>query len=379
MPQTSDVAVRRRYHLTWGGVVFVLLTVLIGAATSQRRENLLVWVFASMLAWVIVSGLLSGGMMMAVRVRRVMPTRGAVGDPLHVRYDISSVSKLWSIFDLRIVEQTKVPSTPARLQHCARGTTHASEGKLHPTTRGLLRMNRIRCASGFPFGLIVKSVEFAQPADVMIHPKISRLRVDTLPRLLARAGGTGQQLTSVARGSDEIQGLREYRAGDSLRTVAWRRSAMLPALVVMDRSAPNTHRLCIVLDLRLSSSEPLKQSDEHAIAMTASLVVHAQRAGWDVMVDVLGCGVDRTLDRTLDHRAHEHHAGRGSVEVLDALASIDLDQPRTTTSSRRRPVGVTCLTIRPGGGRPICSDGPLRAHSVGADFIATLCEVERDE
>lgn len=45
---------RRRYHLHPPGLLYLLLVVVLGIAAANRPGNLLVWVFAAMLAGVLV-------------------------------------------------------------------------------------------------------------------------------------------------------------------------------------------------------------------------------------------------------------------------------------------------------------------------------------
>lgn len=356
------MAGRRRYHLHWSGVIFVVLTVLIGAATSQRRENLLVWVFASMLAWIIVSGIVSGGMMMAVRVRRIAPRHGRVDDQLSVRYEVSCQSRFWSIFDLRIAEQVPGKWRQALMMHCSRGETVIVDGDFLPEARGRLILGKYRCSSSFPFGLIVKSVEFSDDAEILIHPKISQLHSNTLRRLLSSSGGEGRRAHSARGSGEEFHGLRDYRPGDSLRSVAWRRSASLPDLVVVDRSAPMPRRLSVALDLRIADSPRTHVEEEQAIAMTASLLHHAEQSGWEIALEVLGCAAPHLPMR---------RGGRHLTQILDALAAIDLDSPRSSESAQRDLRKGVGLTIYPGDAIHRNTRGNFVA--VSAASIAEFC------
>lgn len=354
---------RRRYHLHWSGVVFAVLTVLIGAATSQRRENLLVWVFASMLAWIVVSGICSGGMMMAVRVRRIAPSRGSVGALLQIQYEVSSASRFWSIFELRILEMAGERATPAFLAYCGRSTATSAVGTLTPIARGQLLLDRMRCVSAFPFGLIVKSVEFSEPSEVLIHPKVSAMQGDALHRLCSRQAGSGQRPMPMRRGSEEFHGLREYRPGDPLRSVAWRRSASLPVLVVLDRAVPNTRSLRIVLDLRAVGDSRSRGEEEQAIEVTASLASHAIQSGWEVGLAVLGCSV--THCDTARGRLDE-------LEILDLLARIDLATGRSTAGAVGDDRAESTVTIVPGSQAQ--RRDRVGSVSIGGVALSKLCQ-----
>ncbi|MDA0214142.1 MAG: DUF58 domain-containing protein [Planctomycetota bacterium] len=360
--------IRRRYHLHWPGVIFVVLTVLIGIAASQRRENLLVWVFASMLAWIIVSGIISGAMMMAVRAVRIAPRHGRVGEWLRIQYKVSSQSIIWPLFDIRIQEMVSGKWHYAHLSYCHRGESVIADGDFFPEMRGPLKLKKYRCFSGFPFGLIMKSVEFSQDVEILVHPQLLDLHSNTLRRLLSTRGGDGLRAHSARGAGEEFHGLREYRAGDSLRSVAWRRSASLPDLVVIDRAAPMPRRLAVVLDLRITDTPHTIELEEQAIALTASLLSHAEQSGWEISLEILGCAAPHLPMR---------RGGRHQLQILDALAGIDLAMPRSTQSSLRDIRKGFFLTIHPGKEirRAIQGD----SISISASNIAEYCrEIPND-
>ena len=79
---------RRRYHIHPPGLLYLVLVVLVGLAAANRPSNLLVWVFAAMLAGVLLSGILSGQPLMGLRAERSLPRTGRVGEPVIVRYTV---------------------------------------------------------------------------------------------------------------------------------------------------------------------------------------------------------------------------------------------------------------------------------------------------
>lgn len=360
--------IRRRYHLHWPGLIFVVLTVLIGIAASQRQANLLVWVFSSMLAWIIVSGIISGGMMMAVRAVRIAPRHGRVGEQLSIRYEVSCHSIFWPLFDIQIKEMIDGKWRPAHLTYCPRGEMISVEAEFLPENRGLLILKNYRCYSGFPFGLILKSVQFSDDVEILIHPKISQLHSGALTRLLSIRSGEGRRAHSARGAGEEFHGLREYRVGDSLRSVAWRRSASLPDLVVVDRSALLPLRLAVALDLRVAEMPRTIEEEEQAIAMTASLLLHAEQAGWEISLEVVGCAAPHLPMR---------RGGRHQLQILDALAAIDLSIQRSCESVQHDLRQSVVLIIHPG----IASNRSMRGDSISisASKIASFCGVTTND
>lgn len=325
---------RRRYHIRWPGRVFAGLALLIGAASVQRTENMLVWVFASMLAWIVVSGIISGGMMMALRARRRAPRSARVGEPFEVRYEVASASRLWPIFDVTIAEVAETVQSPTHLEHCPRSGHAQVRSTITPTRRGVLRLQRFRCVSGFPFGLVLKSVEWNDPCDVLVHPR--QLAVDTwMLRALVGAGPGAHATQPRAGGHEDFIGLRDYRSGDSVRQVAWRRSAALMEPVVIERAVAARPTLCVTLDLTRTEGTPTESSEETAIEWTASMLTRAHADGWDVRLAVEGLGEDEKDQAVV--------SGLGAQ--LDALAMIDLITPRHAVL-RQATVPATSKVLR---------------------------------
>ncbi len=345
---------RHRDHLHWPGIIFVALTLLIGGAALQRGESLLIWVFASLLAWILVSGVISGWMMMGVRVRRIAPVHGEVGTPLRLRYEVSSCSRFWPIFDLRVFEPGRGDCDAVSIMHCGLKESVVGEGVCVPAERGMLVFTAVRAQSGFPFGLLLKSVEVAQRSEVLVHPKCVELRSDALRRLFAGRGGEGRSSAVVRGAAEEFHGLRDYRAGDALRAVAWRRSASLAALVVIERSAPAPRRLSIALDLRAADPPHTRPQEENAIAMTASVLRHCQQSGWEIGLQVLGCSHAPTRTGA----SHKH-----LIELLNQLALIDLALPRTQQHYATTRTAGVCFVIHPGESAARAGAGDVMAVS----------------
>ncbi len=297
--------------------MFAGLALLIGAASAQRTENMLVWVFASMLAWIVVSGIISGGMMMALRVRRRAPRVARVGEPCEIRYEVASASRLWPIFDVEIREVAETVQSPTRLEHCPRGGHAQVRSTLTPARRGVLRLHRFRCVSGFPFGLILKSVEWNDPCDVLVHPRQRVVDPLVLRTLVGSAPGAhGAQQRSG--GVEDFIGLREYRSGDSVRQVAWRRSAALMEPVVIERAIPSRKVLWLTLDLTRTEGTATESAEENAIEWTASVLSRAHADGWSVQLVIEGLAAESAGQQVVT----------GLAAQLDALAVIDLITPR---------------------------------------------------
>lgn len=323
-----------RYQVDRTGIVYLSITLLVGLAAAIRPNNILVWVFGLMLGLIAIGGLVSGGALYRMKLRRLDPHHGRVGRPLVVRYAVSGGSRRIPLFDLTVSERTgpssedwsKFASTgEAWLMHASPGETVHADAVLVPERRGRMRLDRFVARSSFPFGLLVKSVECSQPMETLVYPRTVRLEGGPIERLLGR-GADGDRSGRQLGSHGEFAGVREYQAGDSIRNVAWRRSMRHETPIVVQRSLPAPRRLLLVLDLRrptsmlrLAEGSDPREAEEKAITLTASIAETALDRGVEVGLRIPGTDLIE-----LPIRAGRRHLDR----LLANLAAIDLEAPR---------------------------------------------------
>jgi uncharacterized protein (DUF58 family) len=375
---------KRRTRVVRAGLVYAAVVLAIGIAAGSRPNNLLVWVFACLLAALVASGIVSGWMLMPLRALRVEPRRGRVGEPLLVRYEIRNTSRLFPAFDLHVAE---VDATVARgnrdglagslalageawVLHVGPGDRVHAEAVFRPTRRGTARLGRFEVRSTFPFDLLQKSLRFEQPADVLIHPEVRALREEILSRVTSGGVG-GQRISGESGGSDDFFGVREYRPGDSIRQIAWKRLAGTGRLASIERSRSVPPRVRVLLDLsrptsalRVADGEDARALEEQAIVLAASFLALADRLGYEYALSIAGVATPPVALR----RGHFHRE-----KLMSMLAAIDLELPRAagsglSTSDERS----TAIVIHPD--RAETSIAPANAWHFTARQLEQLVE-----
>ena len=85
-----------------------------------------------------------------------------------------------------------------------------------------MTLERVRLMSFFPFGLVGRSLEFRLPVRILVHPEIRPVR-----RALLREAALGEvggiRLARRPGAGEDFYSVREFRPGDSIRQVAWKR------------------------------------------------------------------------------------------------------------------------------------------------------------
>lgn len=133
--------------------------------------------------------------------------------------------------------------------------------------RGWLALDRMRISTVRPFGL-ARAWSWLRPdTRLLVYPAPE---ADAVP--LPDLGGDGQSTRTRAHG-EQPHHLREYRAGDALRQVAWKASARADRLLVREYEA-SAHRE-ITLDWFALGS----LAHEARIRRLTSWVIEAERQG----------------------------------------------------------------------------------------------------
>jgi len=374
---------KRRFHLHLPGLLFVVLTISVGFAAANRPNNLVVWIFGAMLSLILVSGIISGSMMVRMRVSRLETRRAVVGSPLELRYLVANTSRFRSAFALRVDEL--IPARVrrgflSRIAHgwsirIAPGEKQVCDLVLWPRKRGVMTLERVRLMSFFPFGLVGRSLEFRLPVRILVHPEIRPVR-----RALLREAALGEvggiRLARRPGAGEDFYSVREFRPGDSIRQVAWKRLGSSDELLVVQRSSSAPPRIRVLLDLsqppdrlRFDAARGVDAAglEERAIMMAASVLVAADREGHEHGLTILGFE-----DRPIPMRRGYWHRERS----LSTLAEIDLSRDRTTVSvdTLSGEERAAFIVIQPG--RIDTRNSPPRAWHWSATRIEDLLDLE---
>ena len=212
-------------------------------------------------------------------------------------------------------------------------------------------LNRVRISTNFPFGIIRRSIIVSQPGRVLVYPRLYRLRRDLLASTASR-DPMGGRMSRQAGGSEEFYGLREYRYGDSMRRIDWKRSAHARKLLSREMTRPSPPKLMVMLDLRRRDDEPDEEA-ETAISLAASVICEAHLQGYAVGLAVAGAEAPMLLPR----RSWWH---RG--QLLHALAELDLEPSPDQTEPPTLSQPVNWLVVQLGDGSA-APDGARRLYS----------------
>jgi len=272
---------------------------------------------------------------------------------------VQNRSRLFSVFNIVIDEKPAGASGPgfdveafrrfgivpsAWIMHIGPRDVAHGEAIFWPTRRGRIRFDQVQICTTFPFNIVRKSRSFSQPQHTLIYPMLYELRRGLLNSITPKSL-MGTKISQHAGAGDDFYGTRDFRPGDSMRHIAWKRAAKMDDLVTIERTSPSPARLRVVLDLsaanfahapnsqtaapqQAASADQaiaqIRELEERAISLAASIVHAADAQGYEVGLTVLGIGTPPIAVRR--NRWHFN-------KIMAALAEIDLEAPRLARSA----------------------------------------------
>ncbi len=215
--------------------------------------------------------------------------------------------------------------------------------------RGRHQIGPLSVSTGDLFGLGTLQTVVFPADDVIVYPRIHSLKSLGLPSKLPF--GTLPSEERLFADPSRPMGVREYRSGDSLRTMNWKVSAHTRKLMVRTYQPAVAQQVLIALNLY----EPdFSRKDHYAyiewsIELAASLAAHLIQQKQEVVL----APPPEAIHQGPSTLSSEKSAGRAGAEViLEKLAQIEL-QTETTLAEwlphacREVQWGTTILVITP--------------------------------
>lgn len=269
--------VRRVAALTFPGILFVVVTLFLALGAINGQNNLLFWLFGFCIAALVVSGIITGNALMGLKLAAHTPPPARAGQPIDLTYTVQNTARLFPNFALEITEfrdpksilTHKHLTAPGVLLHLPQRAIDRASSTYTPTKRGIVELDRIWIRSRFPFGLFTKTVEFSEPRTLVIAPPEVSLDDPRIETLTQSEEAHNRHIARRGAGLDYI-GLREYRPGDPMRVISWKRSAKSNALLVVEYPQPASETR--VIELAPPTQDTPDNDFEHAIALTYTLI-----------------------------------------------------------------------------------------------------------
>lgn len=242
---------KMEYQITRAGWIYILAILLIALAALNTGNNLLFLILASLIASILMSGILSSITLAGIAMQLELPEHIFAGRPIRAVVELQNEKLMLPSFALRVElakrkdsEEAALLETPVYFPYLPKRERVAQSVPILFARRGIYRQDDFRIVTRFPFGFLQKAQHVKQPTEALVYPSVepSQEFFEILPGLQGAL-----QSRNKGRGQD-LYALRDYLPTDSARHVHWKASARAGSLMVREFSREEDCRILLVLD-----------------------------------------------------------------------------------------------------------------------------------
>ena len=330
----SSVREAMDYDVTRAGLIYILISVVIGIAALNTGNNLLYVIVAALLSAILVSGIASALVLRSLTLDVHLPEHVFASRPMLARLLLGNTSSWLPSFSVRVVPAKRKSNSTARwrweastfglprnrapqdqwlrlpdrrlrrvreetakpiLQESVYFPFLAPEQELRADleinfpVRGRYCEKNFGLATRFPFAFLMKTRRINLSREVIVYPAVEPTEQfrEVLPMV------TGEFETFVRGRGHDLYLIRDYMPDDSARHVDWKATARTGALKVREFSREDERKLRIVFD---NPAPGVLQPAvyEQAVRLAASLGWHFHHE--DVEVSFVAPGLAPTED-----------------------------------------------------------------------------------
>jgi uncharacterized protein (DUF58 family) len=324
---------RIEYKITTEGWVYIAGVLLISLAALNTGNNLLFLILATLIAIILMSGVLSSISLSGVIMRLELPEHIFASHAVRALVELENEKLTMPSFSLRVdgakgkgAADAAVLDTPVYFPYLPkRGHAQQSIPITFPR-RGTYRQDAFRIVTRFPFGFLQKSRRVELPTEAIVYPN-----VEPTQELFDVLGGLQGALESISKGrGQDLYALRDYVPTDSARHVHWKASARLGSLMVREFAREDDCRVLLVLDPHMDQ-RGASDRFERAVTLCAGIAWHFFERNAQLQFRTAGmetdlAPADTTIFRILRHLAVAQPLLPDPQHVLltDLAASPDL-------------------------------------------------------
>ena len=290
------------FKITREGWIYVLGILLVAIAALNTGNNLLFLILASLIATILMSGILSSITLSGVEMRLELPEHIFAGQLVRAVVELENEKLTLPSFSLRVEGATTKDSpvaalleTPVYFPYVAKHHRAQQSVPMIFPRRGAFRQEAFRIATRFPFGFLKKSRRVDLKTEALVYPS-----VEPTEEFLEIMPGLEGALESLAKGrGQDLYALRDYVPTDSARHVHWKASARSGSLMVREFTREDDCRILLVLDPHVSSGDGAAAGQksaarfDRAVTLCAAVAWHFYER--NALLQFRSAGVDTSL------------------------------------------------------------------------------------
>jgi uncharacterized protein (DUF58 family) len=277
---------RMEYKVSREGWIYIVGIVLVALAAVNTGNNLLFLVLATLVATILMSGILSSITLAGVDLRLDLPEHIFAGQAVTAVVELQNQKLTLPSFSLRVEGVQKKPArsktferpaaalleTPVFFPYIPRQESVRQRVPLLFSKRGLYRQEAFRIVTRFPFGFLQKARRLDLATEAVVYPPVA-----ATPEFLEVFPSIEGALESHSKGrGQDLYALRDYMPTDSARHVHWKASARTGALMVREFAREEDSRVLLVFDPHSMAANPSAdpatlENFERAVTLCAAL------------------------------------------------------------------------------------------------------------
>jgi uncharacterized protein (DUF58 family) len=280
------IGYKMEYKITREGWIYISGIIVVALAALNTGNNLLFLILASLIAIILMSGVLSSITLSGIEMRLELPEHIFAGQAVRAEVELQNEKLTLPSFSLRVEAATtkKTPGvalleTPVYFPYVPKRERVRQSVPITFARRGTYRQDAFRIVTRFPFGFLQKARRVELPSEAMVYPSVepSRDFFEILPAL------QGAMESLNKGGGHDLYALRGYVPTDSARHVHWKASARSGSLMVREFTREDDCRVLLVLDPHISElgsggstpvSAEASERFERAVTLCASIAWH---------------------------------------------------------------------------------------------------------
>jgi uncharacterized protein (DUF58 family) len=280
------IGYKMEYKITREGWIYIGGIIIVALAALNTGNNLLFLILASLIAIILMSGILSSITLTGVEMRLELPEHIFAGQAIRAQVELENEKQMLPSFSLRVeaAKTKKSPGvalleTPVYFPYVPKRERVQQSVPITFARRGAYRQDAFRIVTRFPFGFLQKARRVELRAEALVYPSVEPSR-DFFEILPALQGA----LESLSKGGGhDLYALRGYVPTDSARHVHWKASARSGSLMVREFTREDDCRVLLVLDphvsepgqgVNLAPSAEAAERFERAVTLCASIAWH---------------------------------------------------------------------------------------------------------
>jgi uncharacterized protein (DUF58 family) len=272
------------YKLTREGMIYIAGIFVVILAALNTGNNLLFMILASMLAGILISGLLSRIVLTGVLLKLELPDHIFAEQPTLATLELRNEKQTLPSFSLRVRGDEKKAGSQILTQavyfpHIPRQRSARQKVELVFPRRAVYQQDAFSLSTKFPFGFLQKTRKVDSELQVVVYPRVAP--TEEFYEILPLISG---EIESFYRGrGHDLYSIRDYEPTDSARFVDWKASDKTSTLKVREFTREDELRVLLVLDPFLPALKPapgslpdlnLPDKFERAVTFCACLAWH---------------------------------------------------------------------------------------------------------